>query len=89
MYEIDLFEWDISYTDFVDWVEEQGAEVYAVSNVNHKNSFYRFIKEEDLVAFKLKFSKAGKWPFETGFSGSSMESRDHYISDYEKTDSNK
>ncbi len=56
---IDLREWNITYTDLVKWCEDTEADVYAVIHhgANGASATYGFEKDEDLLAFKLAFSK--------------------------------
>jgi len=57
---IDLKAYGITHTEFIQWIEESGAEVYAY--IHHgpaagASAAYEFVREEDLLAFELKFKK--------------------------------
>jgi hypothetical protein len=55
---IDLKEWDVSYGDLVSWANETNADIYAIIHHggNGASAMYGFEHDEDLLAFKLKFS---------------------------------
>lgn len=59
MKEIDLLEWDITYSEFVTWTKTTGAVVYASATIgaNDPRTRYYFEKDEDLSIFKLTFQK--------------------------------
>lgn len=86
MHKINLKEWDILYTEFVNWVSERNSAVYAIADMSQgKNTIYAFEHEEDLVAFKLKFTKSTfPWAKDVGID------IDGYtlIPEYAKTSSN-
>jgi len=59
---IDILDWDITYTDLMQWVAETGAELYAITHAGWlaggtPGTKYVFRDEEDFVMFKLKFAK--------------------------------
>ena len=58
-YIIDLNEWNVNYTDLVNWALENEIELYAVNNYggNLVKKQYAFTQEEDFLVFKLTFSK--------------------------------
>lgn len=58
MQTINLREWNISYTELVEWCEKTNSEVYAVIHHggNGASAMYGFEKDEDLLAFTLTFS---------------------------------
>lgn len=67
MITIDLRDWDIAYTDLVEWVTENSINLYTSSGGNGMK-VYIFPNDEDFVAFKLKFSK-GKSSYIMGYTG--------------------
>lgn len=87
MHKINLKEWDILYTEFINWVNERNASVYAIADMSQgKNAIYAFKYEEDLVAFTLKFTKSiFPWANQVGIDTGNYP----LMPDYEKTDSNK
>ena len=57
---INLREWNITYKELADWCEETGADIYAIiryGNIDYLNADYGFEREEDMLAFKLRFAK--------------------------------
>lgn len=56
---IDLRDWNVNYTEFTDWVVETEADVYAIVHHggNGPSATYGFEKEEDRLAFELRFSR--------------------------------
>jgi hypothetical protein len=79
---INLHEWNISYTELVQWAEETGSEIFAF--VHHggagPSATYGFEKEEDLLAFKLKFAKEER-PI-MGFNGTTANDIGAYYAPY-------
>jgi hypothetical protein len=56
---IDILDWDITHAELVDWVTENDMDVYAVaaSGGSNPRTRYMFQNDDDLLAFKLKFSR--------------------------------
>lgn len=55
---INLIDYNITYTDFVQWVLENKMDVYAVNaQGGNGGKIYFFQDLEDFTAFTLKFSK--------------------------------
>ena len=56
---INLKLYGLTYTEFIQWIEDSGAEVYAY--IHHGGAgaaaTYEFVHKEDLLAFELKFEK--------------------------------
>jgi len=59
MHTINILEWDLTYTDLVNWIQDREANVYAVSfyGAGAPSTQYKFENDEDFVAFKLAFRK--------------------------------
>lgn len=59
---IDIKEYDITYTQFIDWVLQIGIEVFAINSYGGQSTStrYMFQETEDLVAFKIRFAKQSK-----------------------------
>jgi hypothetical protein len=57
-----MSEWDVSYTELVEWISKTGAELYAINTYgsNLKQNQYAFTDEKDYIAFKLTFQKGQK-----------------------------
>ena len=61
---IDIFDWDISYTDLMYWISQTGAEIHAITGLGNiyggrgsPSTKYEFLNEEDYIAFTLSFQK--------------------------------
>jgi hypothetical protein len=55
---INLLEWDLTYTEFVNWVAENDIVVDAINGYGGGASTkYKFRDEEDFIIFKLIFVK--------------------------------
>ena len=55
---IDILDWDLTYTELVDWVSENDITLDAINGYGGGASTkYTFRDEEDFIAFKLKFAK--------------------------------
>ena len=57
---IDLFDWDITHEEFEKWINDNNIKVgYINGDLYNVGPWTKFIfdNEEDLVAFKLKYSK--------------------------------
>ena len=56
---INLKAYRLTHTEFNQWTEESGAEVYAY--IHHgaagASATYEFVREEDLLAFELKYNR--------------------------------
>jgi len=66
---IDILDWDITYTELMQWISITGAELVAITGLGGFGAFtgsvgpctkYEFYKEEDFVMFKLAFQKEKK-----------------------------
>lgn len=67
---IDILEWDITYTDLMNWIATTGAVMHAISGYGVRgvmSTLYRFENEDDFIAFKLAFPKDTARP--TGYRG--------------------
>jgi hypothetical protein len=66
---IDILDWDLTYTDLVEWVSENDIVLDAINGYGGGASTkYTFQDEEDFVAFKLKFAKEPR-PHKMGYTG--------------------
>jgi len=56
---IDILDWDLTYSDLIDWISENDVELDAINGYGGRgpSTKYMFRNEEDLIAFKLKFAK--------------------------------
>jgi len=57
---IDILDWNLSYTDLIDWVIENNVVLDAIDGYGDRwgtGTKYIFQNEEDFIAFKLKFTK--------------------------------
>ena len=55
---IDILDWDLTYTELVDWVSENDITLDSINGYGGGASTkYTFRDEEDFIAFKLKFAK--------------------------------
>ena len=54
---INLYDWDLTYAQFRDWITETGSDVYAITSDSRfiSDSKYMFNEEADYLAFTLKF----------------------------------
>jgi len=55
---IDLDEYEVDYTELVDWAKLSGIELWAISSIgyNRIRKLYAVKSMEDLTAFKLRFA---------------------------------
>ena len=66
---IDILEWELIYTDLIEWVAENDIVLDAINGYGGGASTkYTFRNEEDFVAFKLKFAKNNR-SGKIGFNG--------------------
>jgi hypothetical protein len=56
---INLKDWEIRYTKFVQWAVDSGADVYAIFHHGGAGATtqYGFESKEDYIAFKIKFER--------------------------------
>ena len=54
---IDLNEYEVDYTELVDWAKLSGIELWAISSIGYSQikRLYAVKSMEDLTAFKLRF----------------------------------
>ncbi len=64
--DIDLMEWDITYSELAQWAGDTGAKVYSVVRTSGRNTIYE-MDEQDFVAFKLTFKP--RVPGNIGYKG--------------------
>ena len=61
MREIQLYKWNITKLQFLEWVSETNADVYRVTYDDvhpiDRHIEYGFANDEDFLAFKLKFTE--------------------------------
>lgn len=56
---IDINDWDITYTELMYWIADTGARLKSVTtDARRIPTEYEFERDEDALAFKLKFSKS-------------------------------
>jgi hypothetical protein len=66
---INLFDWDLTYDELVNWVAENNIVLDAINGYGGGASTkYIFQDEEDFVAFRLKFAKDNRFG-KMGFNG--------------------
>jgi hypothetical protein len=56
---IDILDWDLTYTELVEWVAENDIYLDAINGYGGRDpsTKYIFRDEEDFVVFKLKFAR--------------------------------
>ena len=78
---IDILDWDLTYTDLVEWVSENDIVLDAINgSADGASTKYTFQDEEDFVAFKLKFARENK--HRIGFNGTTVDDVGAYYAPY-------
>jgi hypothetical protein len=84
MREIQLNQWNITKLQFMEWIAETEAEVYAVIFLDTKPvdraPRYSFGNDEDFLAFKLKFTEYK--PEMVGYKGKTTIDTSSYYCPY-------
>ncbi len=66
---INIYEWDLSYSELIEWATETKSDVHALTrnSNNITDSMYVFENDEDYIAFLLKFRQKRKGGMAAGY----------------------
>jgi hypothetical protein len=66
---VDILDWDLTYTELIEWVSDNNVDLDAINGYGGRgpSTKYVFRREEDFVAFKLKFAKENYKGTDTAF----------------------